>query len=272
MLRTRPYGGESAPMVVPHVVIAAAEHAVVGCMQSGGLPAVKRVAVASLALLAGFMVVRAAQAAPPVVVELFTSQACSSCPPADAFLARLVARRPDVLALDMHVTYWDRLGWRDRFSLPAVTARQEWYAKLMNRRNVFTPQIVIGGVRQAIGSDRAAVRAAIARVKALAPPSVPIRLAATAGGGLEIKADPGHGTGTLWLIGFDPHHVTPIGGGENAGRTLNEANVVRSLKAVGNWRGQAMQVGVSRPAGQRTAVLLQAPDGRILGAGVLPPG
>ena len=91
------------------------------------------------------------QAASPVVVELFTSQSCSSCPPADALLAELAATRPDILALDFHVTYWDRLGWKDPYSLPQATQRQRRYSELWGRDNVYPPQLVAGGRHQAVG-------------------------------------------------------------------------------------------------------------------------
>src|SRR5437870_8060822 len=96
----------------------------------------------------------------PIVVELFTSQGCSSCPPADALLAEL-ARRPDVLALSFHVDYWDRLGWKDPFSSRAATERQNRYAKLLALPTVYTPQIVVDGKWQAVGSDRADVEHAL---------------------------------------------------------------------------------------------------------------
>src|SRR5215813_538220 len=93
----------------------------------------------------------------PIVVELFTSEGCSSCPPADALLAELAAR-PDVLALSFHIDYWDRLGWKDPFSTPAATQRQQHYADLLHRANVYTPQIVVDGHWQAVGSNRVEVR------------------------------------------------------------------------------------------------------------------
>ena len=212
---------------------------------------------------------QAARAASPVVVELFTSQSCSSCPPADALLAELSRTRPDILALDMHVTYWDRLSWKDPFSLPEATQRQRGYAGLWEEGGVYTPQLVAGGRHQAIGSDRAAVRAAIEKAKADTAGAVPLRLA-RGPGGLQVQVgagpDPGRGEATLLLVGYDPEHTTSVRGGENSGRTLTEVNVVRSLSYVGKWRGQAISLRVPAPAGKRAAVLLQAADGRILGA------
>ena len=207
--------------------------------------------------------------AAPVVVELFTSQSCSSCPPADELLAELARTRPDILALDMHVTYWDRLGWKDPFSLPGATDRQRRYAALWRGDTVYTPQIVVAGRHQAIGSDRPAVLAAIASAKADTTPAVPLRLARDAAG-LVLEAGIGQGAGTFWLVGYDPGHTTAVRGGENVGRTLTEVNVVRSMETVGVWQGKAVRLHLPSAPGERTAVLLQAADGRMLGAATLP--
>ena len=209
-------------------------------------------------------------AASPVVVELFTSQSCSSCPPADELLTELARTRPDILALDFHVTYWDRLGWKDPYSLPQATQRQRRYSELWGRDGVYTPQLVAGGRHQAVGSDRGDVLAAIAAAAA-DEPAAPVQLGRDAAG-LVLDVGAGHGAATLLLVGFDPAHTTRVGGGENGGRTLTEVNVVRSLVPVGNWHGEAMILHASQPAGQRTALLLQADDGRLLAAAVLPPG
>jgi len=206
----------------------------------------------------------------PVVVELFTSQSCSSCPPADALLAELARTRPDILALDFHVTYLDRLGWKDPYSLPAATSRQRHYAELWRRDGVYTPQLVAGGRHQAAGSDRAEVLAAIQAAAAI-PPAAPLRLGRDATG-LVLEAGAGDGAGALLLVGFDPARTTRVAGGENGGRTLTEVNVVRSITSAGDWRGGAVSLHAPQPAGERTALLLQADDGRLLAAAVLPPG
>lgn len=209
-------------------------------------------------------------AASPVVVELFTSQSCSSCPPADDLLTELARTRPDILALDFHVTYWDRLGWKDPYSLPQATQRQRRYAELWGRDGVYTPQLVAGGRHQAVGSDRGDVLVAIAAAAA-DDPAAPIQLGRDAAG-LVLDVGAGHGTATLLLVGFDPAHTTRVASGENSGRMLTEVNVVRSLVPAGTWRGEAMTLHALQPAGQRTALLLQADDGRLLAAAVLPPG
>src|ERR1700736_1842766 len=109
-----------------------------------------------LSLGLAVVVTPAAAGERPIVVELFTSQGCSSCPPADALLAEL-AQRPDVIALGFHIDYWDDLGWKDPLSSPAATARQRDYARQFGRRQVYTPQLVVDGAEEAVGSDRAAV-------------------------------------------------------------------------------------------------------------------
>lgn len=197
----------------------------------------------------------------PVVVELFTSQGCSSCPPADALLSTL-ADRPEVLALAFHVDYWNRLGWTDPFSGPWATARQTAYAAQMGSSQIYTPQAVIDGRSDVVGSDRAAMESAIAAARS--EPAVTVVLT-TSGSGLQVAVDPTAPTdAVLWLIGFDDRHDTPVRRGENAGRTLVDRNVVRSLTRLDGW-SPGGTVAAARPAGDRTAVLLQAADGHILG-------
>ena len=203
-----------------------------------------------------------------LVVELFTSQGCSSCPPADALLGKMARADPGLLPLDMHVTYWDRLGWKDPFSLPQATERQRAYSALLGMDNVYTPQMVVNGRFQAVGSDRDAVAAAVAQARQQ-PLAVPLSLTADSAG-LRVVAGPGRGSATLYLVGFDPQQITEVRAGENAGRTLPEVNVVRSIAAVGSWRGQVVSAVMARPLGTRAAVLLQGDDGRILGAAALP--
>ncbi|MGH6718642.1 MAG: DUF1223 domain-containing protein [Alphaproteobacteria bacterium] len=175
----------------------------------------------------------------PVVVELFTSEGCNSCPPADDYLAEL-AKRPDVLALSFHVDYWDYLGWTDRFAAPEFTRRQRAYATTLGAAMVYTPQAVVGGASDVIGSDRAGLDRLIDRAAAAA--TLDIGLAWTANGSLEVTlpAAPYHGAATVWFVRYDKHESSVVTAGENAGRTLDHANVVRELKAVGMWNGTAM--------------------------------
>jgi hypothetical protein len=204
----------------------------------------------------------AGAASGPLVVELFTSQGCSSCPPADALLGEL-AKRDDLLPLAFHIDYWDGLGWKDPFSLSEATARQRDYARAMGKGQIYTPQMIVGGTRDVIGSDRAAVARAIAEVPR---GSVPVAMSVT-DGNLAIRVGGGIGEGKLWLVSFDPRHETQVRAGENAGRKLVNANIVRRIEALGEWRGAALDLRRAVPvAGRGAALLLQAPDGRILGA------
>jgi len=221
-----------------------------------------------LAALPAVAIARRAVAGPqPLVVELFTSQSCNSCPPADALLLELIRGRPDVLALSYHVTYWDRLGWRDRFSLPAATERQRRYAGLLREGRypgqVYTPQLVVQGRRDAIGSDRPSVMAELRNASAASVPELRVTARDAA---LTIEVAAGSGLGNLVLVGFDPHHTTEIRSGENGGRRLAYGNVVRSITPLGQWQGAALRQQAIKGAGERAAVLLQSPDGAILAA------
>lgn len=198
----------------------------------------------------------------PVVVELFTSQGCSSCPPADALLGEL-AKRDDVLPLAFHIDYWDRLGWKDPFSLPAATARQRAYAKSLGKSNVYTPQMMVNGTRDVIGSDRAKVTQAIADAPKA---TVPLGLS-LAGKSLSLAVGAGAGAGRLWLVAYDSKHETQVRAGENAGRKLVNVNIVRAVEPLGDWTGEVLTLQPGLPVtGGNVAVLLQAPNGRILGA------
>ena len=202
----------------------------------------------------------------PVVVELFTSQGCNSCPPADALLGEL-ARRDDVLPLSFHVTYWDRLGWPDTFGLAASTRRQEAYADRLGLRGLYTPQMVIGGRLDAVGSQRRRVLAAIELLQGHDEHGPAL---AVADGELRLAAGD-QGLCTLWLIGFDRAQDVAIERGENRGRTLRYHNVVREIVELGTWRGEALAVPLplERLAAERrdAAVLVQRQaDGAILGA------
>jgi len=200
----------------------------------------------------------------PIVIELFTSQGCSSCPPADALLREL-ARRDDVLALGFHISYWDRLGWKDPLSSEASTERQRAYAKRLNGGQVYTPQMVVEGSGDLVGSNRAAVLAALreARPVATAPVTFPpdrrlVRIGAGAGQGLVL------------LVRFVRHQTTEVAAGENAGRILQDANGVRNLTTLGEWTGPARDFPIQPPAaGEGLALLVQAADGKILAAGTV---
>ncbi len=208
-------------------------------------------------------VARAAQH--PVVLELFTSQGCSSCPPADALLGQL-ARRPTVIALAWHVDYWDHLGWRDRFASGTATARQRAYARQLGS-GVFTPALVVDGTNVVIGSERASVEAAIEAADAL-----PVALALTRSEDavvVELGAAPGP-VRALRIV-YDPEHATDVAAGENDGEQLREYRIVREVETLADWDG-AQRRFTAKPAGggQGQVILVQSPDLRILGAADLP--
>jgi hypothetical protein len=191
-----------------------------------------RFKVAPLALLAAMLSAESAGAGGPVLVELFTSQGCNSCPPADAYLGDLAKRR-DVVALAFHVDYWDYIGWKDPFADAAWTARQRAYARSLGTAQIYTPQMVIDGGRHAVGSDRRAVERLIAEAAKRERPTLEL---ARHAGGLDLRID-GAGAGEVWIVGYDPRHETKVARGENAGRTLTEFNVVRGLRKVETWPG-----------------------------------
>jgi len=211
--------------------------------------------------------VAAGAAAPrPVVVELFTSEACSSCPPAEALLGRLKTTDADLLPLSFHVTYWNGPAWTDQYALQGATDRQAWYAGLQNSQNVYTPEAVVDGGAQMVGSNAGAVTAAIAAAKRAITAAVPVSIKDGAMVTLTVGTTASTGTGTIWLIGFDPHHVTRIGGGENGGATIAETNVVRSIATLGTWLGGLQSFTIPHPAGAKVAVILQQDNGVIEGA------
>ncbi len=215
-------------------------------------------------MIAALPTFAAAEPARPVVVELFTSQGCSSCPPADRILAELARSRADVLPLAFHVTYWNRLGWPDPFSFEAATDRQRAYRAISGIGGIYTPQAVVDGTQDVVGSDFAELRRAIARAAASVV-TVPLS-ASRNGAGISVTIGAGQGSGRLLLVGYDREHRTQVPRGENAGAMLVEANIVRSLVSASAWKGEAAELRLAVPEGEAHAVLLQAPDGSIIGA------
>ncbi|MCP5368675.1 MAG: DUF1223 domain-containing protein [Hyphomicrobiales bacterium] len=211
-----------------------------------------------------------------IVVELFTSQGCSSCPPADAYLREL-AEVDGILPLSMHVDYWDYIGWKDPFAMPAVKNRQRDYAVHFGLRYVYTPQAVVHGTVQATGSDRRAIGRAIDALRGAE--QLAVTLSHGADGGLSVAlpggAAPDKGARVM-LVVFDNQHETAIKRGENRGRTLKYRNVVRAFRSLGAWDGQAETLQVSAKdlgamPGDACAVIVQAVDsGHVLGAASLP--
>lgn len=219
------------------------------------------------ALLGGLAVLMpgaALAAERPVVVELFTSQGCSSCPPANAFLNELSKQPSDVLALAFHVTYWDYLGWKDPFSLPVATDRQAQYGRRFGDGS-YTPEIVVDGAAGLVGSYRNEINSAIAKARTQNVTAAEVNLVAR-DGKASIDIGAGKGAARVMLVGFDREHVTAIGRGENRGRTMAEANIVRSFRPIGQWNGAPVHLEERLPDGEQVAVILESADGRIVGA------
>ena len=217
-----------------------------------------------------------AQDKAPVVVELFTSEGCSSCPPADAFLGEL-AQRPSIVALAFHVDYWDYIGWKDPYASPLATQRQHDYATALGLHMVYTPQMVVDGHTDVVGSERGAVAAAIDKAAAL--PKLAISIEKDAGGGYRVAiaaaAPPAGGPATVWLALFDSQQETPVKRGENGGRTLKEYNIVREWRQIATWNGSALSLPLAmtgKPAQDGCAIIVQSGAvGPILGAAVMKP-
>ncbi|PLP59486.1 DUF1223 domain-containing protein [Mesorhizobium loti] len=206
-------------------------------------------------LMAG---VAAATAQPLTVVELFTSQGCSSCPPANANLIKL-KDRPDVLALSFAVTYWDYLGWKDTFGRKEFTERQVTYEPALGRSGPFTPQVVVNGRTDTVGNRLSDIETLIGEDKS---PNGPIL--SLAGGKAAIG--PGvapSGGADVWLVHYRSGVVdVPVGRGENSGHTLPHANVVHALTRLGTWTGEATALPLPKASdGLSSAVLVQAPQG-----------
>ena len=205
------------------------------------------------------------------VLELFTSQGCSSCPAADKLLGEL-AGRDGVLALSMPVDYWDYIGWKDTLASPAFSARQRAYAKARGDRAVYTPQLVFNGLVHTVGSNRTAISEALKKTNARRH-SVAVELQERGG---EIVAEIGAGPrmrASVILVVYEPSATVSIKRGENAGKTITYHNVVRRIVPLGDWNGAAETYTAKAPAGVRCAVIVQAgtqsAPGEILGAAAL---
>ena len=204
-------------------------------------------------------------ATPPTVLELFTSEGCSSCPPADALLGRL-ARQPGIIALAWHVDYWNGLGWHDPYSSALATQRQRSYARQLGDV-VYTPALVVNGARMMVGSDDPTIRAAIGASPGAA---VPVSLRRTEDGVVAETGAAGRSVSAL-LVAYDPRQATPVGAGENSGRRLEEYRIVREATPLGTWDGTARRLALPAVAPGRGAVLLlQTDDLRVCGAADLP--
>ena len=207
----------------------------------------------------------------PVVVELYTSQGCNTCPPADELLGKL-AQVPGVLALSFHVDYWDYIGWKDVFAAPAHSERQRLYARALSLRYVYTPQMVVDGRYDVAGFRSRQVYAAIEKA-ARTQQTVPIEIDLE-GGRVRLPAGEAPQDGaTVWLVMYDSEHTTDIRRGENAGKKLTYHNVVRDYRQLAIWTGEPLDLPLDlSAAGAREgcAVLLQSGrHGPLLGAAVV---
>jgi hypothetical protein len=229
------------------------------------MPNLRYLALAGLAALTASGSAVAADANHPTVVELFQSQGCSSCPPANAVLNGL-AGRPDIPALSFAVTYWDQLGWKDTFAHSAYTARQWEYSRAGGRSHVATPQMIVNGRGVLIGHNKGQAEAFIRRFdRGASGPAI-----AAGPGKIRVAGTRPGRPANVWLVRYDPRsNQVPIRAGENGGRTLPHKNIVRSLHLLGKWNGGAAAFAVPAvPNGiYRSAVLVQdGPGGAILAA------
>ena len=207
-----------------------------------------------------------AGAEPRAVVELFTSQGCSSCPPADRLLGEL-ARDPSLVTMSLPIDYWDYIGWKDTLAKPRHSARQRFYAKTRGDGEVFTPQVVVNGLTHAVGNDKAAIEQAIAQSRRDgAALSLPVKLA-VADGKLNVSvlaANSESASGEVWLCALGKAVPVAIGRGENSGHTVTYHNVVRRWVKLGDWNGAARNFTVPLAdfeAADAMAVIVQSGTG-----------
>ncbi len=221
----------------------------------------------------------AAQSKRPVVVELFTSQGCSSCPPADALMFELAAR-DDIIALSLPIDYWDNLGWADTLASPRHTARQRSYAKTLPNRRVYTPQMVINGTEDLIGSHREKVLATIEAQAAEQAPFIPITLGLEDGRlAITLEDAPAALAGKKAWIWIAPYHAkiqsVSIGKGENKGRTIDYANVVDGIMKVGDYDGSKLVITheldemMARKIDDCAVIVQDVETGAIIGAALI---
>lgn len=220
---------------------------------------------------------------PITVIELFTSQSCYSCPPAEAYLGEL-SEETDIVALEYHVDYWNRINygrhgrWVDEFSTPEMTQRQRAYnVAIRNTGSVYTPQMVIDGREEAVGSRRGEVASLVKQVRKDNQPRVSVDVTSHDDGGISVSLpQAAEGGADVWLVTFIRENTTEVVRGENHGKTLTSHNIVRRVQHVGEWRGDAATFDVSKgelalEAGQSCAILVQNDrPGPVLGASYCP--
>ncbi len=223
-----------------------------------------------LALSVALLWSNGAQAENTLVVELYTSQGCSSCPAADRMLSEL-RELPGIVPLTLNVDYWDYLGWKDDLALPGNAKRQRAYARAQRSRNVYTPQMMFDGKMDVVGSRKRQVMAAVDAygdeqdtVSVSITPTEDGRYRAQAPATADLPADT-----VIWIVGYDRDITKAIGGGENHGRTVTYANVVREWREAGRWDGVGpLDIAFEPPTGEGGAVVIvqQGRVGPILGA------
>lgn len=229
------------------------------------MPNFRALLLAGLAALPVTSSALATDAVNPTVVELFQSQGCSSCPPANAVL-NSIADRPDVLALSFAVTYWDRLGWKDIFGHPAYTARQWEYSNAGGRTHVSTPQMIVNGRGVLVGSNKSQAEAFIKRFdRGASGPALMVE-----GNKVSIGKGPASQPANVWLVRYDPRvHNVPIRAGENGGKTLPHKNIVRAVHLLGKWNGDSASFAIPAAPNSiyKSAILVQdGPGGAIVAA------
>jgi len=243
------------------------------------------VTFASAPLIAGLLIascVVARATEPRALLELFTSQGCSSCPPADKLLGDL-ADDPSLIALSLPIDYWDYLGWKDTLALPGHAVRQRAYARVRGDRQVYTPQIVVNGTTHVLGSDRAAIEHAITQTDRNAAIMSVHVLLSTSATDLNVKLSPDkdHLGGEIWLCPVTKAAPIAVGRGENSGNTITYHNVVRRWLKLGDWNGSdaTLKVPVSDFAANdidAAAIVVQQGSrekpGIVLGAAIAPVG
>lgn len=199
----------------------------------------------------------------PIVVELFTSQGCSSCPPANENLIK-ISNRPGVLALSFSVTYWDYLGWKDTYGMPEFTERQVAYEPALGQPGPYTPQMVVNGRATIVGNRLSQVEALVAAARPMKGPALLLK-----GNRVQIGSSDSTSPADIWLVRYDPKiESLPVARGENGGSNLRHTHIVRQLHRLGTWDGGKISIGlpISEP-GLKTAVLVQEPNGgQILAA------
>jgi hypothetical protein len=231
------------------------------------LSALGGIALAGLSGLAALPGLAMGQTAAPVsVIELFTSQGCSSCPPADRLL-QVLSQRPDIIALSFPVTYWDYMGWKDTLASPENALRQRGYAAAQGEIQVYTPEVVVNGLKSCVGSDLDAIESALkSTAVTIGKGAVPLTVKRESGQ-LVIEAgaapqDSHYNKGKVWIASVQRSSTVPIKRGENAGRVVTYTNVVRGLTPAGEWQGASASYAVPASSlpkgGDMYVVFLQA--------------